>query len=380
MSHSLSRWQAVALGLVVVVSLGLGAFGVARIAEKQGLWVDTFEVTAGFPEVHDVTPGTPVRIRGMEAGQVVAIEYPDHDGPAAEVTVRMRLDSRFASRIYSDATAQIQSSGLLGGKVISLHPGNPDRGVLASGRLRGLKPFNLDEAVAEVRGTAAEMRGLASEAKGLVKDVRESNGTVMKLLRDDDIYQDAKALIGRADKAIGTLEGEVTGLRSFVQDGRETLRSVKQGTDAIGKVPIIRNYVENSVELMVRPNHHREMWPYKIKDLFEPGTATLTYDGQVHLNNLTHTLKANGHKQADIVVAAFWDPQDKQQTPASATELTRKQAEAVVAHFKTCNVHKIGTFSRRKMTPLGMGMNPSPVVEAEPLPACAVQVIMFTPH
>src|SRR5262249_50191433 len=185
-----------------------------------------------------------------------------------EVTVRMHLDRRFASRLYADASAQIQSSGLLGSKVISIQPGNPDRGSLADGRLRGLKPFNLDEAVAEVRGTAAEMRGLASETKGLVKEVRDSNGTLMKLVRDDDLYQDAKGLIARADKAVGKLEGEVTGLRGFIQDGRETLRSVKQGTDAIGKMPLIRNYVENSVELLVRPNHRRDYWPFESKDLF----------------------------------------------------------------------------------------------------------------
>src|ERR1051325_5669628 len=97
-SQSLSRWQAVVLGLVVVASLGLAAFGIARIAEKQGLWADTFEGTAGVPEAHEVTPGPPVAIRGVDAGQVVAVEYPDHDGPGAEVTVRMRLESRFASR------------------------------------------------------------------------------------------------------------------------------------------------------------------------------------------------------------------------------------------------------------------------------------------
>src|SRR5262245_21737077 len=119
-SQSLSRWQAAVLGLVVVAALGLGGYGVARIADKQGLWADTFEVSVGFPEAHDVTPGTPVRVRGVDAGQVVAVEYPDHDGPAAEVTVRMHLDRRFASRLYADATAQIQSSGLLGAKVISI--------------------------------------------------------------------------------------------------------------------------------------------------------------------------------------------------------------------------------------------------------------------
>lgn len=381
MSRSLSRWQAVVLGLVVVASLGLGGFGIARIAQKQGLWADTFEVTAGFPEVHDVTPGTTVRIRGVDAGQVVAVEYPDHDGPGAEVTVRMRLDSRFASRLYADATAQIQSSGLLGAKVISVNPGRPERGTLADGRLRGLKPFNLEETVAEVRGTAAEMRGLASETKGLVKEVRESNGTMMKLIRDDDLYQDAKGLIARADKAVGNLESEVTGLRGFIQDGRDTLRSVKQGTDAIGKMPLIRNYVENSVELLVRPNHKRDMWAFNSKDLFEPDKpAELSYSGQVHLNNLANVINENRNKNSDVVIAATWDPADKAYTPAAATELTRKQAEAVANHLRACNVHKLGTFARRKITPLGMGVGPSPVVEKDPLPTCVVQVMVFTPQ
>src|SRR5262245_66456068 len=121
-SQSLSRYQSVVLGLVVLVALALGGWGVARIADKQGLWAESFEVTAGFPEVHDVTPGTPVRVRGVDAGEVVAVEYPDHDGPGAEVTVRMRLNSKFASRVYADASAQIHGSGLLGSKVLALNP------------------------------------------------------------------------------------------------------------------------------------------------------------------------------------------------------------------------------------------------------------------
>src|SRR5215210_5113467 len=134
MSQSLTRWQAVVLGLVVVAALGLGGYGVARIADKQGVWADTVEVTAGFPEAHDITPGTPVRIRGVDAGQVVAVEYPDHDGPGAEVTVRMRVQRRFADRLYADATARVHAAGVFGAKVIAVHPGHPDRGPLLSGR------------------------------------------------------------------------------------------------------------------------------------------------------------------------------------------------------------------------------------------------------
>ena len=401
MSQSLSRWQSVILGLVVVAALGLGGYGVARIADKQGFWADTVEITAGFPEAHDVTPGTPVRIRGVDAGQVVAVEYPDHDGPGAEVTVRMRLQAKYATRVYADASAQIHSNGMLGSKVISLQPGDPGKGALAGGRVRGLKPFDVNEAVAEVRDLAKEAKGSAAEVKALAKDAREtvasakgvidevktSNGSFAKFVREDDLYEDARGtladmrkLIARTDKAVGTIEGEVTNLRGFVSDGRDTLKSVKQNSDAVSKLPIVRSYVEDATAILLRPTMNRDRRPFTTAHLFDPGTATLHYDGQVHMNNLADLINSNKTGGAEVVVAAFFDPEDKSQTAAGALELTKKQAEAIAAHLKSCNVHKMGVVARRKITPLGMGTAASPVVEADKLPASRVEVILFTPR
>lgn len=399
-SQSLSRVQAVALGLVVLVALGLGGYGVARIADKQGVWADTTEVTAGFSEAHDITPGTPVRIRGVDAGQVIAVEYPDYDGPGAEVTVRMRIQAKFAKRLYADASAQIHGNGVLGSKVMSIQPGDPKAGALAGGKLRGVKPFGVEDAVAEVRdlaksvkGTSEEVKSLASEsretvaaAKGLIKGVEESNGTLAKLVRDDDLYEDARGtlsdvrkLVTRTDKAVGALEGEMGNLRGLVSDGRDTLKSVKQGSDALAKLPIVRSYVEDAVGLLVRPTMSRQRWTYETKYLFEPGTASFTHEGQTHLNNLANILKENKHSGAEVVVAAFFDARDKSQTNAAALELTKKQAESVMNHLKACNVHKLGTFSRRKITPLGMGTALCPA-EPEPDAASHVRVLLFTPR
>ena len=401
MSQSLSRWQAVVLGLVVIAALGFGGYGIARIADKQGLWADTVEITAGFPEAHDITPGTPVRIRGVDAGQVVAVEYPDHDGPGAEVTVRMRLQAKYASRIYGNASAEIHGSGLLGSKVISLQPGDPKTGVLAGSRVRGVKPFDMSEAVAEVRDLAKEAKSTASEVKSLAKDtretvasakgfidgVKESDGTLAKLIRDDDLYDDARGtladmrkLIAKTDKAVGTLEGEVTSLRGFVSDGRDTLKSVKQNSDAVSKMPIVRSYVEDATAILVRPTMTRVRWPFDSNDLFTPGTATLTHSGQVHMNNLANILNGNKTSGTEVVVVAFFDPDDKSQTAAAAQELTKKQAESIANHLKACNVHKMGVVARRKITPLGMGTSASPVVETEKFPPSHVEVLLFTPR
>ena len=399
MSQSLSRFQAVVLGLVVVAALALGGFGIARIADKQGLWADTVEVTAGFPEAHDITPGTPVRIRGVDAGQVIAVEYPDHDGPGAEVTVRMRLQAKYASRIYADARAEIHGNGLLGAKVISIQPGNPNAGALAGGRLRGIKPFDMAEAVTEVRdlakeakGTAAEVKLLAKEsrttvaaAKDLIVAVEKGDGTLGKLIRDDDLYEDARGaladlrkLVGRADKAVGTVEGEMDNLRELVTDGRATLKSVKQGSDALGKMPLVRDYVIDATATLVRPTMTRRRWTYPTKNLFEPGSATLTHGGQVKLNDLANALKGNKVAGSDVVVAAYYDASDKSRTQAAALELTKKQAEVVVAHLKNCDVHKLGVISRRKITPLGMGVSLSPA-DPEPNAPSHVEVLLFVP-
>lgn len=393
MSQSLSRRQAVVLGLVVLAALVLGGYGVARIADRQGLWADTTEIAVGFPEAHDLTPGTPVRVRGVDAGQVVAVEYPDHDSPGAEVTVRMKLHSRYAGRLYADATAAVHSSGVFGAKVISINPGNPATGPLAGGRLHGLPPFNMDEAVAQLRDTAAEVKGLAAdvkatsaEARGLIKEVRESDGTLAKLIKDDDLYHDlkniagdAKTLVKRADHAVGTVEGEMASLKGFVADGRDTLRSVKQGTDAVARMPVIRSYVEDATALLVRPAHRRDRMTYHTIHLFEPGMAIPSEAGKVHLSAIAHWLRGVQDPRAEVVIAAFHDPNDPSQTPASALELTRKRSEVVVAYLKAQGVHKLGWTTRRKITPLGMGTNPSPVVEKEPLPPSHLEALVFTP-
>ncbi len=380
MSQSLSRSQAVVLGLVVVLALGLTGVGLAQIATKQGLWADTFEVTVGFPDANDVAPGTPVRVRGVEAGQVAAVEYPDHDGPGAAVVVRLRLDAKFEGRLYADATAQVHSTSMLGGKVIAVNPGSPKAGPLQTGELRALETPDLAKMAAQIGTTADEM-------KLLVKDIRSGDGTLGKLIKDDELYDDLKGLskdtrsaVARAEKAVDKVEGQVENVEKFVQDGRDTLRSVKQGTDAVQKMPLIRSYVEDSAALLVRPTSRREMRPFHAAHLFEPGTAILHDLGREHLVNIAAWLKEAHSDKAELVVVAQCDPNDRSQTSASAHELTKKQAEVVIEFLKSQKAHKIGWWTRRPMTPVGLGLGPSPVVEPNPHPLPHVQVLLFTPE
>ena len=380
MSQSLSRWQAIILGLVVLLAGGVAVCGLATIAAKQGLWTETVEVTVAFPEVHDIAPGTPVRIRGLDAGQVVAVEYPESDGPDAAVTVRLRLNAKYGSRLFADASAQIHSTGLLGQKVIAVNPGTGSSDPLADGRLKATAAPDFSQAAAKLSVTA-------EEATALIREIRTSDGTVAKLLRDDELYKDLKglaadsrAMVKRAESAVGTVESEAGNVRTLVSDGRETLRSVRQGTDALQKMPLVRNYVEDPVAVLTRPEARRETRTYNAGDLFEPGTSILTEGGKTHLGTIAVWLKDVKDREADVVVTAGHDPADTTRSAAVAEELTRKQCDAVVEFLKASGAHKMGWVTRRKITPLGLGTGPHPVASAEPIPPSFLQVVLFHPQ
>jgi outer membrane protein OmpA-like peptidoglycan-associated protein len=154
---------------------------------------------------------------------------------------------------------------------------------------------------------------------------------------------------------------------------------VKQGTDALSKMPIVRSYVEDSVALLVRPTMTRRQALYQSKDLFEPGTADLSDDGQPHLTAVANGLNENRAEGSEVVVVAYHDPKDKGTAPAVAQELTKKQAEVVAEFLKAGGVRKLGTFSRRKITPLGMGTDLAPD-EPNPDAPSNVQILTFTPR
>ncbi|MFO0935989.1 MAG: MlaD family protein [Gemmataceae bacterium] len=368
----LSKIQTAILGSVVLGCTGLAAVGLSAIAVRQGIWAETVPVCVSFPEAHDVVPGTPVRVRGVEAGHVVAVEYPQNDHPQAAVMVRMSLNKSFAGRLYADGSAGIHNTGLLGAKVIAISPGSPASGPLTTGELRATKTVELADA-------AARISAVADEAEKLIKDVRAGKGSAGKLISDEGLYNDLTGLAKDARVAVNAIHGEAGKVERFVADGRDTLRSVKQGTDAIAKLPLVRGYVEDATAILVRPTCRKEEYPFNTTDLFDGESAILSEAGKEHLRSLAEMIKAESTAKTELVVVSQHDPEDTRQTASSALELTRKRSEVVAEYLKLQKAHRISWVSSRTVTTLGLGMGTSPVVPSRPLPPSHVAVILFTP-
>ncbi len=342
-SRALSHLQAVLLGVLVLTAVALATVGLFAVGSRQWLWSDTFHLRVAFHNIGGVEVGTRVRVQGIEAGEVDAIEPPITPGEA--VHVRLRLDGRLRHLLRADATAQIVSEGMIGGKIVDVHPGTPAAEPMAeNGQLASRPTSDLAEVLTQVRSTLHE--------------VREGQGTLGKLVKDPEVYA---ALI------------------TVLQQSHQTLTSIQQDADALKRLPVVRSYVEDPQALLVRPDCERNRRCFAEAELFEPGRAVLTTEGRRRLGEVAPWLAGLKHKGSEVVVVAYADP--RTDDPVFARTLTRQQSEAVCTYLKEHHaVQKMGWFSSRKVTPLGYGTSPPPVPEKDPLPAARLEILVFVPQ
>jgi phospholipid/cholesterol/gamma-HCH transport system substrate-binding protein len=195
--------------------------------------------------------------------------------------------------------------------------------------------------------------------KGAIYDVRNGEGTLGKLVKSNEAYAEAVASL---------------------QDVRRMVNSVKQNSDAIKALPVVRSYVVDFNKELIRPECKRYRTYYAESDLFEPGKAVLTSKGKKKLDDAGSWLNRQQYEGSELLVAAFAEPNAQ---PDFALNVTQKQSEVVTAYLRSQHsVHRTGWWwwSTRSIRSIGCGNNPSPMPETEKLPPARIELIVFVPQ
>jgi phospholipid/cholesterol/gamma-HCH transport system substrate-binding protein len=423
-SRHLSRLQAFFLGLIVLAALGLGLFGLFAAGNRNGLDGSAFTVRAAFADIGGVEVGTRVRIQGIDAGEVEAVVPPAVAGDP--VQLRLRVAGRLRHLVGPDARVQIASETMLTGKIVRLLPGNShsppalDDALLASvpavELIDGIAQATakLNHVLAEIDTTLTEFRAGQGAAGAVTKDLAQAaarlnvvlakvdatldgvdkgQGTLGQLVKNDGLYKELTTTLAEVRGALqevrsgeGTLGKLVknndvyTEALSSLQDVRKMVNSVKQNSDAIKSLPIVRSYVVDPSKELIRPDCKRYRKWFPEDYLFEPGKAVLTAAGKKHLDEVSPWLNESKDSAQDVVIAGFAGPAHN---PEFALALTKKQSEAVMEYLKSNHrVHRTGFWfwSNRTVKCIGVGNNPPPVPESESLPPARIELLVFVPQ
>lgn len=132
------------LGAVVLVTAL--TFLVFALNTAQVRAVVGYDVTAAFFKVGGLTSGSDVRINGIKVGTVNDLGL---DAATFDAVVSMSI--REGVKIPTDSVASIGSSGIVGGKFVSIQPGGSKEYLAEGGKITRTKDFkSLEDQVGEI--------------------------------------------------------------------------------------------------------------------------------------------------------------------------------------------------------------------------------------
>jgi phospholipid/cholesterol/gamma-HCH transport system substrate-binding protein len=230
------------VGLFVVFGILLTMFAVFLIGDTRQLWNGKVGYSCAFKEVAGLKPGAPVRMGGLDVGDVTHVGHGKDPGDA-RVYVKMAISKGEAERIRSDTLARVVNKGLLGDKMLELTVGSPDAALLAPGALvpseeptdvlasankivsAGAQTVEDLEPLARALGDpklAADIKGSAADLHSLLESIVHGDGTAHRLFYDHREADQLSELLGNLSRASNRLDATLA-------DFQDATAHVRQG-------------------------------------------------------------------------------------------------------------------------------------------------------
>ena len=371
MWRDLHRGRALLNALFVIAVFALAGFAIHQVAGRQWRVQKTFQLRAQFASIGGIDIGHRVRLQGIDAGVIESVVPPS--APGEPVGLIFRIDDGLRPLIRTDAVAKIVSEGVVGPKVVEIVPGRADAPALSGPHpsIASERPLEMSDLMKRAASsldhldavTVAAEKGL-EEINLIASAVRKGEGSLGKLVKEDEAYRKLVSLTDRGEKTLGELQ--------------DNLGAMKQ-TWPISRYFNNRAFFDKD-RVLFHPGAVRDSRVIREEELFEPGRSTLTANGRRKLDEVGVWFNKAKRPTSEVVIAGFSDdPRD----PDLVQALTQEQAEAVRKYLvDKHSLDSAGWFSSRKVAAVGFGLESPRTLDATTaaLPPRRVEVILFTPQ
>jgi phospholipid/cholesterol/gamma-HCH transport system substrate-binding protein len=232
-------WTELRVGLFVLVGLSVLAAGIFYVT-GAGTLGPKYRLVTYLPEVAGLANGAPVRLDGVEVGNVENIRLaPRVPGKAGDrnrnIEVVMRVGRSYQNDILTDSAASLVTEGLLGNRYVDI-----TRGVTGVPLKDGQEvPGHEEKAMTEVVERRADLLGnlqaLTEEVQDLISGVKQGKGSLGKMLTDDQAYNHLNGILSKGDAMLADVrEGRGTVGKLMTSD--EMYEKVDKGLDNVNLI------------------------------------------------------------------------------------------------------------------------------------------------
>lgn len=244
--NSASEWRA---GIFVTLGVALFAIALLTLGGNNRFLNPSQPYFVHFYSVDGLMVGAKVVLSGIHVGTVDDISI---DQRTQDVAVKLAIQDRFTQWVREGSTAEMATMGVLGDKFIKLTRGNPDAAALPNGAIipsgnpkdlsqvlnkgdallvtlnsiagglekliKGFEKGNRSERFADNLALSSERLASVSQKmdreldklqlsdaiknlNSILQKINDGQGTLGALINDPALYDDAKALVGGANRS-----------------------------------------------------------------------------------------------------------------------------------------------------------------------------------
>jgi phospholipid/cholesterol/gamma-HCH transport system substrate-binding protein len=302
---SASRERLAGVGAFVIVGFALFAIAVFMIGDRQMAFGKRVSIYTEFTRITGLAPGAIVRVSGARAGSIQEIEPPPD--PSGRFRVRFEITEDLHQLVRTDSLATIEVEGLVGGSFLAVSMGSAAAPLASAGAtIPSREPFlladlfeqmsetirmvnaavtdlkgGIDKALASVDTTvtsanallsavSADVKTIASagarisgDAAAIAEGIRRGEGTIGKLMKDDELYaratrivksaedianntreaiQEARQALAKLQSYDGQVSGVTASLKQTLESARTAMAGLSANMDALKRNFLVRGY------------------------------------------------------------------------------------------------------------------------------------------
>ncbi len=201
--HKQLTWTELRVGLFVLASTALLVVVIFYVTGAGALG-PKYRLHTLLPEVDGLTVGAPVRLDGVEIGNVekifVALPKPGEQPlKTRSIRVDMRIQKQFQDYIRSDSSAGLITEGLLGNRYVDIDRGFVGRRLENEEEMPGREEKALKAVVERSADLMTNLNAITEKASAVLDDVRNGRGSLGKFMVDEDAYKHLNSSLGNLD-------------------------------------------------------------------------------------------------------------------------------------------------------------------------------------
>jgi phospholipid/cholesterol/gamma-HCH transport system substrate-binding protein len=204
--------RSVIVGAFVFLALVIFVLGVMTLGGQKSLFNKGATINAVFPEVNGLQAGNNVWYAGVKIGTVQSIAFIEN----GQVKVEMNIKEDYLPIIKKDAKAKVGSDGFIGNKLVVIYGGSSTAAVVQEGNSLGVEQaVGMEQMLATLQENNKNLLSITTNFKTLSDQMVSGQGTIGKLLNDDQLFTDLQRSVATVRVATANAQQMVSNFSNY---------------------------------------------------------------------------------------------------------------------------------------------------------------------